>query len=268
MNRSISIKFLCILLCLGSGSLIGENPCGIMLPKERDANWGTGAVYLPSSKKLRVYDQNEVFQGWLIKKKNHHVFRTQTPGGQLTITALLNTEISIGNENYTLLKAQESFANDAYFEIKWKVDEYSIMEFLIKKTALFEAAGDFCFYDEFLLGTNIPEEIKVGKSEANIGVNIEQNCLNLRASNSAKSEKILCIASNDFGGISHMEILELDKQWAKVKVSVCNPKDVLKVSGEDGDGCACKVKEKRYTGWVKAIDETGFPNIWFSSSAY
>ena len=64
---------------------------------------------------------------------------------------------------------------------------------------------------------------------------------------------------------SHLEIQKTQGNWAKVEVINYIFEDNF--GGESGEDCLYK-ELNRKTGWLKAIDNSGFPNIWFSVSGY
>jgi hypothetical protein len=133
-----------------------------------------------------------------------------------------------------------------------------------KKADLKKQGADYYTYWEYLFKQDLPDRITENKKWANIGVNLTKNCLNLRLENNVKSDKIKCIPGNDGlipqTGANHLRILEHNGNWAKVEVIT------LSWEAEDDD---CPSKEfSNGIGWVKAIDEKGFPNIWYSVSGY
>ncbi len=62
-----------------------------------------------------------------------------------------------------------------------------------------------------------------------------------------------------------MQFIEARGDWAKFRVQ-------LKKAVErsiDSEESECKYQIiKELTGWFKIVDENGFPNIWFSVTAY
>ena len=98
-------------------------------------------------------------------------------------------------------------------------------------------------------------------TNAKVGVNLIKNCLNLRTNPEINNNKVICIPSNDFGNAYEVElkILQLEGDWARVKFMELHP--------TPNHDCNATIKNE-IIGWVKAIADNGFPNIWFSSTSY
>ena len=109
------------------------------------------------------------------------------------------------------------------------------------------------------IGKGIPIDVEEYRNWASLGVNLPKNCLNLRKGPSTSEPIIRCIFPNKVKGqeFSHFSILATKGSWAKVEVASY----VL----TDAAQSECDYSEHRKDiGWIKAIDDDGFPNIWFS----
>lgn len=100
----------------------------------------------------------------------------------------------------------------------------------------------------------------------NIGVNLKSSCLNLRTKPSLDGEIITCLMSNEResyrGQHMHLEILWFSDDWAFV---IARKYEYEPKYDESGEGCSFKVILE-YRGYVKAIDDKGRPNIWFTGN--
>ncbi len=99
------------------------------------------------------------------------------------------------------------------------------------------------------------------RGKAVVGVNLTTRCLNLREKPNIKSNKIACLQSNSWRDDSYIKIdIKSDaNKWFFVIVRKYQYKD-------ENDSCGTLIETKR--GWLKALDDNGFPNIWFSVTAY
>jgi hypothetical protein len=159
---------------------------------------------------------------------------------------------------FPLLKVDKCF-NPDYVKILWTTHPDDELYISIKEI---ESLGfNFDTYKSILE----KHVAKLNKNQSSInaktGVNLIKNCLNLRSGPSIDANKIMCIPSNDFGNKYEIEldILELKNKWAKVKVKELHP--------TPNHDCNTTVKNIN-EGWVKAIAENGYPNIWFSVTSY
>lgn len=150
-------------------------------------------------------------------------------------------------------KNDENYPKDQYPRLRIKKNE------MTKKGCLFYT------YQELLTSNYLPEEIQKWRDYAIVGININKSCLNLRELPSSISPQIICTPGNDWGYEQHtaLSILETSGDWAKLKVQL---QDYVGVN-ESGECAIYEVREE-YIGWSKFVDESGFPNIWFSITSY
>ncbi len=95
-----------------------------------------------------------------------------------------------------------------------------------------------------------------------MGVNLTKTCLNLRTGPSVESTKIACIPRDLIleEADVRIKILDHSNDWAYILIEA--------FFNLEGDyDCPSKL-EKGMKGWVKAIADNGFPNIWYSVTSY
>jgi hypothetical protein len=97
-----------------------------------------------------------------------------------------------------------------------------------------------------------------------LGVNLFKSCLNVRAEASTDSKVIACISKNVDDRKFHRFNIEYhdDNGWAFIVVQ-----EYVIDTSESGEGCHYKIQSE-LRGWARAIDEKGYPNIWFSVTNY
>lgn len=257
MKTLVTIAFF---LLIGAFGTAPENPCGIMVPRGEDEDWGDGAFFMPDEFQIPLFEdtKGEAY-GFLRKAFPQEVMHLIDKNGQRVLSLNYYNNIEwIGHYSIELLMSKKC-ENTAFVQVLWKHKKRGLF---VKKEDLEQQGAQFFTYKEYLFCEETPKKIQKFKHWANIGVNLTKNCLNLRKEADVNSVKIDCVRGNDWpiDGINHMKILEQKGDWAKVEV-------ITMVEGPEEHDCPSLVKEKRI-GWVKAIDESGFPNIWYSVSGY
>ena len=249
-----------ILLCF---QLIAENPCSLMFPREETGKWGDGGTYMPRKSSIKVYNSNLEEIG-IVMREDYRAYLKVPSGEKEQITFTNNVEY-VGHFDHFFLRTIES-EKDGYLQILINKDNI----YLIDKEQLLKLNGEYCTYSELLLADNIPAELQKGKRIANLGINLTSVCLNLRKSPSVKSNKIKCFGGNGPQRLVKLTYLDSRGKWMKVKISYCNKKDIDNSDMDEGGcgGCCCKIKPTEFEGWMKAISEDGFPNIWYSVTSY
>ncbi len=236
-----------------------KNPCQFMDTGNLSISWGTGGIYFPIGTDIAAYNENKELIGRIERPKGHYLLKITYNKHSCKTTSISGGQVNLGKHGCSVLKAQIN-TNNQYFNIPWKDTDESNL--LIKAEDLEAINGEYCNYHDLLHGQGIPTELEVGRKMARIGINLEQSCLNLRKAPSPTATKVVCIPSDDFGGIAELRILEWQRNWAKVQASICDPRHTDKRATPYG--CDCEVEETTHYGWVKAIDDSGFPNIWFT----
>lgn len=240
-----------------------ENPCGYMYPQAQ-GKWGQSLLWIKPGKSIRVYDKPN---GLVIGNVEYSLERyclIYKPDSLLKDVSIFSEDLTwVGHTsvpflrvleyNYGFCKVMDStFVDGCWVKIE-EIDNVNVINFKLK---------DLLFEDNM----RFPEEIKYGKAYAKIGVNLN-GFLNLRASPSLEAKVLNRIPSNGLiynsKFISHLEILKTKGNWAYVKVIT---KKYSPIKGEDNDCAYDLFKVQR--GWVKAFRDDGYPNIWFSVTAY
>ncbi len=237
-----------------------DNPCGIMYPRGGDGDWGIGVYLIPDSTQFNIYEDSTAARIGYLEKGNHFFQLFNRTGERQNIT--FGDIEWIAHTSNLLLKVKKC-KSEKHFKVLWNTFENGVC---IKKNELENIGAKFYSYKDLLFQVNIPKKMKEYISWAKIGVNFKKDCLNLRESPSINSSIIVCVPGNDWKSNehSHFKILKTLGDWAMVEVTtyIYDPE-----SDESGEGCTFLEKNKRI-GWVKAIDKTGFPNIWYSVTSY
>lgn len=259
MNKlTLVIIFLSFTKQLNLNSI--ENICGIMYPRSGDKDWGIGALIFPKEVEFELY-QNKKHIGKL--KASRAKYEIITPTGKSLNFKGEDLEF-LGHVSHHILKVKE-ITEDGNAIIFWKTFKGGIK---VNLGQLKAKKVEFYNYKELLLAKAKTLKKLGFKKWANIGVNLQKSCLNLRRGPSKKFSKITCIPGNDWktGDLTHthLKIIDFEGLWAKVKVTkyVFNKK-----LNETEEGCMFD-KVESVIGWVKAIDNSEFPNIWYSVTVY
>ena len=238
----------------------GENPCGIMTP-QNSGQWGDGFIWFSLTKKVSVYNQPHGDKVGTLTRDKYGALAFEKVDSQKVFELTQEDLVWAGHVRATLLKVYQVKSDFCNVFVQ---SGGSGLWINIKEN---DKEIQFLTYRTFLLTPQKgPGELQELVKNANIGVNLIKTCLNLRKENDINSEIIKCIPSNKIeqSGHTHLKILETSGDWANVEVTVY---EYDSENDESGEGCSFRQKEK-ITGWVKAIDENGFPNIWHSITAY
>lgn len=249
----MKISMIFFLLC--SINLMAENPCGIMYPNA--AQNGLAELLLAPEKEgcLAIYhhDDDEVLVGVIESKQI------------IKSTDNLKFEVRLGQRNCSgydfemgfdpLLKVYETCGD--YYRVLQNTNGYG---YFIKIEDV----------KQITRSTNYLEVLKDWSKWAdnrawNIGINEENHCLRLREGPETTFNILDCIKNNSALGNGHHSIRVLDwrSSWALVEVSHWIYTDE---SREDEVYCGTFVKKEK--GWLKAVGDNGFPNIWFALPSY
>ena len=251
-NLLILLVFLIV-----SHSSKSENPCGIMTPHDT-TDWGIGITWLPLDADYEVVKLND---------NAYHKYIHRTRLEQYFVTsANRNDGIPVKSTDLVWLG---SFSTLKVYGIKDTL--YNILNQTIDGGVwisihqLNSRGAGFYTYRSLVLN----QVSCLNKKFENIysydkGVNLPNRCLNLRNNPSLESDIITCVYSNspEREYITKIDIKRTNGNWAYVRVMICQYDEE---NDESGEGCAFKVVEG-YDGWIKAIDDSGFPNIWFAVS--
>ncbi len=233
-----------------------ENSCGIMYPRGGDENWGIGAYWIPNNSEITLYKDDNCSEkfGTLLKKDYYiKLYNTSVEYVQYNRQ---DCELIV-HFNYEFLKIYES-QNESL-----KVFCKSFQDGLYAKKSEVEEKTIFYTYSELIFSDSLPLKLREIKNGSNLGVNLNNNCLNLREQPNVKSKKVRCIPGNDIHptGYTSLNVLNQKGDWAFVQVMNYEWQEY----DEEID---CGELINRDSGWVKVIDESGFPNLWYSQSGY
>lgn len=255
MQSLISLIFvlgLSLFMTIENDTVI-ENPCNIMFPRSGDDTWGDGLYLFPNNSEITVYKDKFGGKFGKLSKINNYFKFNDVQNKRKNIKA---GDIEyIGHYAMSFLKVKGSSESN-YIQVFWNTFGDKLY---VKKTDLVKQKAKFYTYKELLYNKNISIDIEEYRNWASLGVNLNGNCLNLRKGPSTSNPIIRCISDNKISGreFSHFSILETKKSWAKV--------EVVTYIMTDSAQSECDYSEHRKeTGWIKVMDDNGFPNIWYS----
>lgn len=255
----INVIIIISILSLGFSNISIENICSIMFPRGGDEDWGIGAIFIPDEFEANIYKDTQGNKFGKLKTLNRRVRLRDISGKELGFK--IGELEYLGHYTFEVIKVKSESKD--YFKVMWKTSKNGLF---VNKKEMEDKGAIFYEYKELLFSDSIPLKKGGFYDWVNIGVNLEKSCLNLRTEPSKNSKKIKCILGNDWElpYHTHMKILETKDNWAKVETTeyFYDAK-----SDESGEGCTFFEINKK-TGWLKAIDENGFPNIWFSLTSY
>lgn len=256
---------LSLITLLTSSFVFVENPCGLMTPRGGDQDWGVGLCFIPLKTTLPIYDSKTLSPvGNLNRTKSSSIILFDKKGNKLDqIRAGIEF---IGHYEMTFLKVKLNTINEDYFIINWKSEKH---KYLLKKSDLASNMSTFYTYQELLISRFLPEQIEKYRNWATLGINASKTCLNLRKVPSINGEKIACIRGNDWSENSQtrVKILEVSDKWAKLEVRLMVLDQEAIDNGFEGECWPFKL-DRELTGWIKFIDDDGFPNLWYSVTSY
>lgn len=233
------------------------NPCNIMFPRYGNDDWGKGIYLLPDDSDIIVYKNKNGEKFGSLSKVNSY-FRFRDNDNKRRRLKYGDIEY-IGHYSMSFLKVR-GISNDDYVQVFWN----SFSEGLyVKKSELTKQKARFFTYRKLLYSKNIPIDVEEFRNWASLGVNLNNNCLNLRKGPSTSDAVIRCISGNHESRkqFSHLSIIETKEDWAKV--------EVVKYVLTDEAESECDYSEhSREIGWIKAVDDNGFPNVWYSVTKY
>lgn len=233
-----------------------------MYPNGADESWGTGALRLNLDSKIPVYDvDSESLAGYLIRNTGATMILDKSGSD---VNALnYNAQTGISHISRSLIKAKKYNGEDAFL-VNW---QDANKPYIVYRKHLTQLNSHYYTYKDILSSYLIQKTIYSNIQEVKMGVNIKKSCINLRSAPTVKSEKILCVLGNDWksGNKIWMSIINTKNNWAYVRVQLLSLDDELN-SIEDYHECLQFKIDKEYLGWVKMVDDSGFPNIWYSVS--
>jgi hypothetical protein len=264
-------KIILVLIVMGCfwGVVESENNCAIMYPEE-SGDWGIGICWLPVNTEIPVYTEPGGKKiGTIRRFLDKDDFHCEFIDKKYAIENTGNDRVWVGNYFLPVLKVFKNKQN-RYFNVLQNGLKGGLW---IDKADIDKSGRKYFSYHSVLLGKkeDLPEELKDMIMSSDIGVNLAGSCLNLRSRASSDSSIIKCIPPNIFSssenpnrGYKKIEIKNYQGNWALVDAIYYMPDPE---HDESGEGCVFK-EISRTSGWIKVIDESGFPNIWFSVTSY
>jgi hypothetical protein len=252
-------KVVLFIVLLRISAAYGENPCNTMYP-QKSGEWGIGFIWVSANLEVPVYDKPDGQKIGILSKDKYGRVTVKSIVKNFPIEININDFVWAGHRWYTLLKVygikSQNFCN--IFTQSTKAGLW------INQKEFKDSQTKFLTYSHLLTGeSGVPTELNDIIKQANLGVNLSKSCVNLRAERDVNSEKITCLTSNDLGvetTHTHLKVLEIKDNWFRVQATVYAYDEQ---NDESGEGCSFKETQK-YSGWLKAVDEKGFPNIWYS----
>jgi len=236
-----------------------QEPCTPMFPRGGLQDWGSGAYYLPEAFNAKVYTStNGDYYGTMVREpRSLRVVAKRNEWRRVDYSDLE----WIGNHNLKYLKVKPA-DNPDYVRVIWNTYEgerYMKKSELEKAGAIYQSYRDYLFNEDL----NLPETAKEGR-KATLGININRGCLDLKIAPDTTAQSLQCIEGNRFGDsvFTEIKILESKEHWAKVQLIKWRHDAELEATG-----AKCTYRpEQLGEGWIKAVEEDGFPYIWFATT--
>lgn len=255
MNIKVLIS---IFISLVNISTKAENPCQIMMPRGSDQDWGNGCWIIPDNFQINIYDD---LDGSIYGK-------LYTQYSQIKLVAKNNISINIeysdieyvGHYGNELIKSKQCF-NPNFVRVLWKTSKKILY---LDKSELKKSEAEFREFKDFLFDKDLIK--KFSNTTLNLGINLNKSCLNLRKHPNNNSTKIKCLKGNDWGQgfCTGIRIIKRLNNWAEVEYFEMHSS----VKSIENDEDCNYIERNNQVGWIKAIDDNGFPNIWYSVSSY
>ena len=243
-----------------------ENICGIMYPWHWEQDWGNGAIKINDTCIIKLYADTLIAPVGLLKGIHTYTELFDTVGNELKFDSPVlpyGGFICIGYAcNFITI---ENNPGSDFYKGFWQRTPRGLF---IRKKDVADLSLKFQYYDELIFSYGF--EYK--HQSPRIGVNIPNTCLNIRTGPSTKYPSIGCVHSNELNpiGESRIELLEQKGLWARVHVvNLYYVGEDLSEDpeAEDWEPCPNTVKSE-LTGWIKIVNEKGFPKIWFTMGGY
>lgn len=228
-----------------------DEVCGIMAPQD-STDWGIGLIKWDSEISILGKNGNT---NWLLSKK----LKKSNSDTEIIIDD--NDLVYAGHYGNAFLKVFQ------IKDTKYKILNNSIEGGIWVDFNRFNAQGmTFNTYYSMLFNDS-PKFSEAWRSSlgSSLGINLTKSCLNLRERPSTDSRIIMCLEKNINDEKFHSVSIEHhNNEWAAIRVY---EHISVRVNENYGEGCAYKINAI-YRGWVKAIDDNGYPNIWYGMTKY
>jgi hypothetical protein len=237
-----------------------ENLCGTMSPRYGDKDWGDGCFRIPTNFYATVYSDTSGTVYGMLRPHYSFVMLYDREDHEVKLSGV-ETE-SIGDYDTVFMKMKKS-SNANYVMISWKNGESRLF---LSKAELDNYKTEYYRYLD-LICKDAPALKNISSSQ--MGINLPMSCLNLRKGPSIDFPVIASIPGNDISreGEIHINILDSKGEWVKVEViaEVVNP---AHSNEEMEDGPCPDIVISNRTGWMKAVDKNGYPNLWYAYPGY
>lgn len=256
--NSLILSFL--MLTFGYSFIPMENICGTMSPRYGDKDWGDGCFRIPANFYATVYSDTSGTVCGTLKPYYSFVMMYDQEGHEVKQSGM-ETE-SIGDYETVFIKIKKTH-NPNYVMISWKNAESRLF---LSKAELDNYRVQYYTYLD-LICKDAPALKNIHSSQ--MGVNLPESCLNLREGPATDFSIIACIPGNDMSreGEIHINILDHKGGWVKVEV-ITEVIDPALANEEIEDGPCPEIVISTHTGWMKAVDKNGYPNLWYAYPGY
>ena len=248
---------------MGASVPVVENICGTMYPRQGNPDWGNGAYFIPDTFQVQTYTDTIGTKSGYLKTVDGYLYLFDLNNNQLDYHYSSGDIEYIGHPSYQILKAK-SKSESEFVNCFWNHISGGLF---ISKSELKRNLASFYTYQELLCSEDL---ILKGHAPpyGKLGVNLPDSCLELRTGPSLKSPVITCIPGNDINpeGETHLRIIESEGPWSKVEVTTLTIDNDITEDIED-EPCP-SILVSNHIGWLQAINNFGFPNIWYSVSGY
>lgn len=239
-----------------------ENPCGTMVPRYGDNDWGDGCFRIPTNFYATVYSDTLGSVYGVLKPFYSYFMLYDREDHEVKLNGIESESIGDSKTNFIKIKR---ISNSNYIMVSWKS---SMPHLFLSKIELNNYRIEYYTYLDLIC--------KDAKSLKNIpssqmGVNLPMSCLNLREGPSIDFPIIACIPGNDhcndYDGEIHINILGHAGIWVKAEI-IAEIIDPATANEESEDGPCPEIVVSKRIGWMKAVDNNGYPNLWYAYPGY
>jgi hypothetical protein len=233
-----------------------------MTPRYGDNDWGDGCFRIPKNFYATVYSDTIGTVYGMLKPYYTWVMLYDQNDNEIRLNGI-ETE-SIGDYETVFVKTKQT-TNSKYIWISWKNDKPKLF---LSKTEMGNYKTEYFTYLDLIC-----KDLKSLKNipTSKMGVNLPMSCLNLREGPSTDFPIIACVPGNDhcndYDGEIHINILDKEAIWVHVE-AVAEIIDPKYKDEESADGPCPDLVVSRRIGWMKAVDISGFPNLWYAYPGY
>ncbi|MDN5215242.1 hypothetical protein QQ020_24400 [Fulvivirgaceae bacterium BMA12] len=239
------------------------------IPVQKDS-WGIGLISIPVSSTIVVKNGNSHQKLGILKRSKEGFITFEIHDKKKLDESHLDVInnfrsgnfLSIGHPANKYLTVQSTSINGDYHVLNVGLENA-----IVNKTDIEKVGGKFYKYNKLLkVMDSLPSKWRNNYLCSALSVSLKDRCLNLRKSPNVKSEKIICINRHfqvELYKAIYLKIISPGLgNWIKVEAQEYVVDNLI-----NGEECPL-VKGKLYKGWIKYLDDTGQPNIWYYVSSY